>query len=400
MYSSMISTADAAASHLEATFDFLRDLVGINSFTTNPQGIRAAAARIAAQFEPLGFTALLHPARDPSHGPHLSLRRPAAAGAPAVALISHLDTVFPEEEEKRYNFRYRHDGSRIYGPGTNDIKGGTALIWLTLMTLRDTNPALFESVDWHILHNACEEVISTDFGQLCRAILPPHTRACLIFEGDGDTGRDFKLVRSRKGRGVFRVEVRGRASHAGSEHRAGVNAIAHLARVVSSLDAITDYSQDVTVNIGTIRGGTVVNRVPHEAVAELEMRAFAPGTFDRAKELILAHAAAGLPAIIVQCIDQTRPWPRNPGTEELLAIWEKAALAEGVVLRSEDRGGLSDGNAIWDLWPTIDGLGPRGDNCHCAESSADGTKVPEWADADSFVPKAALNCRALALLLG
>jgi glutamate carboxypeptidase len=395
----MNSAAAIAATHLEETFAFLQDLVGINSFTTNPAGIRDVALRIAKQFEGLGFTSVLHPPIDPAHGPHLSLRRAAPPGAPSVALISHLDTVFPAEEEERFNFRYRREGRRIYGPGSNDIKGGTALIWLNLLTLRAVAPELFESVNWYVLHNACEEVISTDFGRVCREVLPADTRACLIFEGDGNTGEDWTLVRSRKGRGVFRIDVQGRASHAGSAHREGINAITHLARIVTSLEALTDYSENVTVNVGSIRGGTVVNRVPHEASVELEMRAFAPETFARVKNQILAHASPHLPRVVVHANDETRPWPRNAATDELLAVWERAALAEGVKLNSQDRGGLSDGNALWDLWPTLDGLGPRGENCHCAESSPDGSKVPEWVDADSFVPKVALNCRALSLLL-
>ena len=61
----------------------------------------------------------------------------------------------------------------------------------------------------------------------------------------------------------------------------------------------------------------------------------------------------------------------------------------------EERGGLSDGNLLWDLAPTIDGLGPCGDNDHCSERSADGTKEPEYVDLDSFVPKALLNVLAI-----
>ena len=41
--------------------------------------------------------------------------------------------------------------------------------------------------------------------------------------------------------------------------------------------------------------------------------------------------------------------------------------------------------------PTLDGLGPWGDNDHCSERSADGTKLPEYVDVTSFMPKAALN---------
>ena len=44
--------------------------------------------------------------------------------AKSIALVSHLDTVFPPEEEARNGFHWQPDGDRIYGPGTHDIKGG------------------------------------------------------------------------------------------------------------------------------------------------------------------------------------------------------------------------------------------------------------------------------------
>ena len=69
------------------------------------------------------------------------------------------------------------------------------------------------------------------------------------------------------------------------------------------------------------------------------------------------------------------------------------------ILEAESRGGLSDGNQLWDVVPTLDGLGPAGDHDHCSERSDDGLKLPEYVDRTSFVPKAALNVRALEQLL-
>ena len=66
----------------------------------------------------------------------------------------------------------------------------------------------------------------------------------------------------------------------------------------------------------------------------------------------------------------------------------------------EERGGLSDGNHIWDAVPTLDGLGPWGDNDHCSERSADGSKLPEYVEISSFVPKATVNLLAVTSLAG
>jgi len=93
----------------------------------------------------------------------------------------------------------------------------------------------------------------------------------------------------------------------------------------------------------------------------------------------------------VEILNESRPWPRNPGTDRLAALWQEAGDELGIPVNIEERGGLSDGNLLWDAVPTLDGLGPWGDNDHCSERSADGAKLPEYVEVSSFVPKAALN---------
>ncbi len=394
--------------HLSETLEILRQMVAINSFTENAGGVNRLANLTSTLFAPLGFSAEYFQASHPVHGHHLLLRRPPLAGAPTVALISHLDTVYPEDEERRNGFVWRPEGTRIYGPGTNDIKGGTALIHLTLSALRHADPTTFGRVNWVILLNACEETDSEDFGRLCRAKLPADTLGCLLFEADGSDDESFALIAARKGRATFRVEVEGRGAHAGSQHRRGANAITQLALTLSQLNKLTDYTSDLTLNIGTCHGGTVTNRVPHSAGATLEMRAFSPEVYQRAKAAILAlagdgaiHSHDGHPCRVNITVEtETAPWPTNPATEKLLALWQETGRGLGADVHRQERGGLSDGNVLWDTFPTLDGLGPRGDQSHCSEQSVDGTKQQEWVDATSFVPKAILNATALSSLVG
>jgi glutamate carboxypeptidase len=65
----------------------------------------------------------------------------------------------------------------------------------------------------------------------------------------------------------------------------------------------------------------------------------------------------------------------------------------------EQRGGLSDGNLLWERFPTLDGLGPAGNNAHCSERSPDGSKDQEYVLVGSFVPKALLNALAIMRLV-
>ena len=98
------------------------------------------------------------------------------------------------------------------------------------------------------------------------------------------------------------------------------------------------------------------------------------------------------------------PWEINSGTDMLIEAWTKAAgtlSADGPVsnddtttrakvrhtILGEHRGGLSDGNHLWRLWPTIDGLGVAGGDAHRS-----GAEYVEWG---AFEEKVVLNCLAI-----
>lgn len=396
---------------LPAALDLLRQMVAINSFTANRDGVNRLGRLTAEAFAPLGFSAEFVPSTNPAWGDHLVLTRPGGDNR-AVAMISHLDTVFPPEEEARNDFRWRPEGDRIYGPGTHDIKGGTVMMWLVLDALRATAPALFEAVTWKLFWNSSEEAFSPDFGEVCRQRLAPGTRAALVFEAEGrEDGRADRplLVVARKGRAAWRIRVSGRGAHAGARHPHGANAIVQLALLLPRVAMFTDYARGLTFNVGTIAGGTVTNRVPHEAVAEGEFRAFDTATFVEACVRLQGLAGPGEVSspednypcqVAVDLVSETRPWPRNEGSDRLFEIWRATGTALGLEPEPQHRGGLSDGNLLWDTVPTLDGLGPWGENDHCSERSPDGSKTPEYVAVSSFVPKATWNCLAMARLLG
>ena len=402
-----VSLTEFLNRHMPDALELLRQMVGINSFTSNRDGVNRLGRLTADCFAPLGFKAEFVPSANPDYGDHLVLTRPGRSKR-SIAMVSHLDTVFPPQEEARNNFHWQPEGDRIYGPGTHDIKGGTAMMWLVLQALRDQAPATFKEITWKLFLNSSEETLCQDFGDVCRRRFSRDTLAALVFEAEGRLGEERLMVVARKGRATWRVTVTGRGAHAGAKHRHGANAILQLTRTVQDITALTDYSRELTFNVGTVSGGTVLNRVPHEAFAEGEFRAFTPEVYDQAKTALLALGGVGQVSspvdrytctVKVDILTESPPWPRNPDTDRLAAVWQDAGKELGIPVNVEERGGLSDGNLFWDVVPTLDGLGPWGDNDHCSERSADGSKLPEYVEISSFVPKAALNTLAILKLL-
>jgi glutamate carboxypeptidase len=386
-----------------------RQMVEVNSFTANPTGVNALGDVTARYFEGLGFQAEQLAPADPRYGKHLFLHKPGTAQKPVtICLVSHLDTVFPAEEEAANDFIWRREGDRIYGPGTVDIKGGTVVIYMLLDALQKFAPGVYETTDIWVCLNATEEVLSDEFAHLCLQRLPTGTRACLVFEGGTPAGDNYSLVVARKGRATYQVGVEGRSAHAGNYHHLGANALVQMAHTVLKIAGMTDYGRQITFNVGTMSGGVVVNRVPHFAEAEVEMRAFSPEVFEQGVANMLAldggsdvSSQDGFPCKVrVKLMERTAPWPRNPETDSLYSIWEKAAASLGMHVIREERGGLSDANLLWQRFPVLDGLGPVGANAHCSESSPDGSKDAEYALASSFVPKTLLSFTGIMHLVG
>lgn len=390
----------SAERHLPAALDLLRRLVATNSFTTNAAGVAEVARITAEAFAPLGFSAGFVPCERPGTGPHLFLSR-EGEGDPVV-LVTHSDTVFPPEEETANGFRWdeRPAEGRIYGPGTIDNKGGTALIWLILRILKEQAPETFARTSWLVAANAAEEVTGDDFGRATTRLCGGKARAVLVYEGGPVDERGWHLVVSRKGRSTWRLAAEGKASHAGSKHHEGINAIDALAAALPGVAALTSPAEDRTVNIGRIEGGTVVNRVPHEASAEWECRATDPASLARADAFFatLDGAAPNGAKLVAVRTGHTPAWPGGPGTRSLFSVWQEAAGALGLAVAPVPRGGLSDANHLGHLGPTLDGLGPSGGNAHCSERTDDGSKLPEYLETASLVPKAAMNALALGRL--
>jgi glutamate carboxypeptidase len=393
---------------LPAALGLLREWVGINSHTTHRHGVNALGRATAAAFAPLGFAAEFVPCSGAGCGDHLFLRRPGTSRQWLMA-VSHLDTVFPPEEEARNQFHWREAEGRIYGPGVVDIKGGTALLWLQLRALRAAAPALFDRFGWAIGLNAAEETLGDDFVQAALARFGDRATAALVYEGGSYHDNEYNLVVARKGRAQFRVAVAGRGAHAGSRHVDGANAIAELARLVPILESLTNPTRGLTANVGFIRGGEGVNRVPQTAVVEGELRAFDPAVLAEAEAAILALNGPGKIAAVVdgflcqvraEITECTPAWPENAATRSLLDAYTRAAGRLGARIELERRGGLSDGNFLAPHLPTLDGLGPAGGNAHASEWSDDpaAPKRPEYLDPASLLPKALLNTLAVAEL--
>jgi glutamate carboxypeptidase len=409
---SLARVEESIASHANQALLWLRQWVNLNSFTLNTEGVNRLGLSTARAFEELGFIAEYVDSREPAAGRHLSLVKPGS-GDRSVVLIGHLDTVFPPEETERLKFGWREEGDRVYGPGVIDMKGGTAIAWLTLRVLAETWPELYHRTGFHYFLNATEEGHHFHFGEVVHERLPKNPVACLVMEPEVITERSepnaFRAITARKGGARFVLEVAGHGAHAGSSHEKGANAIRQLARLVEAAEALTNDAKKVTVNVGTITGGESPNRVPHHARAEGDLRAFHQAALEETRSAL--QNLENTPPLrsrdgLRECRVQVRiarvlpPMEETDGARKLVGIWNQAAAQFGRRVEAGSRGGMSDGNLLFADIPTLDGLGAPGANMHCSEHNPAAGKEAEYLDLPSFRPKALLNTLALIELLG
>jgi glutamate carboxypeptidase len=353
--------------------DRLERLVRQNSFSANGAGLARVADLLAEDFALSGL-ALERVAGDP--GEHLIWRTPAwRPGGGGIVLIGHHDTVFPPGTFEAWE----RGPERLRGPGVLDMKGGLVVVRAALAALADAGR--LAGIPLAIMSVSDEEVGSRA-SRHALAALAAGAGAALVFE----SGRiDDVVVTRRKGTGAFTVTARGRAAHAGNNHKDGINAIAALARLVEVAQGLTDHAAGITVNVGTFAGGETVNTVPAQATCGIDVRIVAAAQGVALGDA-LAAAARRIEAETGATIEiagglHRPPLERTPASAALYQRYARHAVAAGLGGGEAGLiGGGSDANNVSGLGVAcIDGLGPRGKGFHTHD------EYIEWA---TIVPRA------------
>ncbi len=354
-----------------AQVPFLAALVDQPSCTREPEDVEAAARLIDEAAARVGLAQRTVPDPSGRFAAHRVYSTSAADEGPCVALVGHVDTVFPRSMGF---FGFAREGDVARGPGVLDMKSGLSSILFALAAIREVAPARFARLRARFVCVTDEEVGSPSSAPLYRE-LAPSLEAALVFEA----GRTHdRIVTSRKGGAVFELEARGKAAHSGNRHADGISAVHGLALLVPRLEALTDYERGVTVNVGVFEGGTAKNTVPEHARCLIDAR-FVRGEDGPWLERTLAEMAsdpftgvAGVPEKLRALAFGVRggvtrpPMEAREAAQALRVDYERHASAAGLAIGEAPlQGGGSDANLLAAAGvPSIDGLGPYGQHFH------------------------------------
>lgn len=346
----------------QSMLNFLRAMVEIESPSDDKAAVDRCAAFVAEKCATLGGRVRMH--RQKTFGDLLEARfGPQKSKKKPLLLLGHLDTVWPLGTLLDMPFRIA-DG-RVCGPGVLDMKAGVAMALSAIAILQEQKKLARPVV---MLLNSDEEVgsfvsrpVTEKLAQQCEAVY--------VLEPAQGLAGAYKTA--RKGVGNYSVRVEGVAAHSGVDFERGHSAVIELARQIERITGFTELDRGITVNVGTIQGGTRSNVIAAEAKAEVDVR------IARAKDAArIEQRFRSLRVFDSKCSLHVEgglnrpPMERTRGT---IALYKRAATyarALGFELEEAATGGGSDGNFTSALGvPTLDGMGAVGEGAHAAHES-------------------------------
>jgi glutamate carboxypeptidase len=358
----MTTLVDSLRAREDELVSRIRALVEAESWSEDVPALDACAELLDA----IGTSMLGQAAARGSVGgrPYLSW----SGDSPRVGLLGHFDTVWPTGTLGQRPVAVR--GRRLYGPGVLDMKAGI---------VQGLAAASEIGLDGMTILLTSDEELGSPHSRPLIEDLARDLDAVLVLEPA--SGASVKTA--RKGVGVYRMRVAGRAAHAGLEPELGINATVEAARAVLWATTLADTHAETTVTPTVVRGGVTVNTVPASAEVTFDVRAWAPAELDRVEVALSGYAPSIDGASVTIERDSWRPPLEAERSAALFELASRLAPDVGLSeLTGRAVGGGSDGSLTAAIGtPTLDGLGAVGDGAHTEA---------EYVELDEVAPRAAL----------
>jgi tripeptide aminopeptidase len=215
-----------------------------------------------------------------AEGNVMGLRR-GTGGAGIVAVVAHIDTVFPEGTD----VTVKREGTKLNAPGVGDNTRGAALM---LAVVRAMNAAKFQTAsDILFVGNVGEEGEGDLRGvKFLMQKGKYQGRITQFIAIDG--GEQGSITRGGVGSRRYRVTFKGPGGHSYGAFGL-VNPAYAMGNAIAKFSRIKVPQQPkTTFNVGVVSGGTSVNSIPFEMQMVVDMRSVDCGELKKVEDQFLA----------------------------------------------------------------------------------------------------------------
>ncbi len=239
----------------------VKTLIELTEIPAPPFGEDARGQRVAELFREAGLTDV----RIDEVG-NVIARRPGKTGNKNIALVAHIDTVFPIETD----LTVRQDGDTYYAPGIGDNSRGV-IVMLSMIKAMEAHNIQTDG-DLLFIGNVGEEGLG-DLRGVKHLYRPgaPKIDGMIAIDGGGMN----RLIYGGVGSARYRISFKGPGGHSwgafglANPHHAlarAVNLFAERAPQVTNTGPKSSFS------VGRIGGGTSINSIAFESWMEVDMR--------------------------------------------------------------------------------------------------------------------------------
>lgn len=243
-----------------------------------------------------------------------------------VALSGHLDTV-PHGDGWMHEDG-EIEGDRFYGRGACDMKAGCASMLLAAEDM------VAGSIPFTLCFTTDEETTMAGAQAASKDPAFKNAPAIVVTEPTG-----FDVVVKEKGLLQFSLKTRGVAAHASMPHL-GDNAIVRMNELLAKTEDLQripkNPNSEMSFCVTTIKGGTRINVIPSECVAEIDVR-YPPdmNTENVLRKLRDRIGKDGYELEIQHELDPVGTDPKNEAVRALADILEPAAKTTSVPYATE-----------------------------------------------------------------
>jgi glutamate carboxypeptidase len=372
----------AAVNNRAAALDLLKEIVNIDSGTGDAAGGAKVEAVLAERLTAIGADVRTEPAESPGLPDNL-VAVFHGTGKGKILVIAHIDTVFGPGTAAGRPFSM--NDTRAFGPGVGDEKAGVVNAVTALRILHDLGFKNYATIT--LLLDDSEERGSPGSRNLISALARQHNVEFNMEPGDPPDA----LTVWRKGSTSIRIQIKGRAAHAGMAPQDGRNAAVELVHQLSVLEGAFPHSGNgTTVNLTVLKSGERNNIIPDSAEATLNVRYRRAEDFDAVLSKVNASAGATLVADTRVTVTHDAAYPpltENAQIDSLAGRARRIYSEIGKSVELSGNGGASESAlAMAGGTPALDGLGFVGGDFHTDH---------EWIDLNSVVPRLYLFTRLL-----